>query len=107
VKKNLKELERRARKRAAQMPPMKGALLELMLHSARLATRHDIMRFAERHDLDILVHNKDNRERAIKKLLNQILGTRPDRQNRMIKEIAEENGRQTEGWVNVIRRSRN
>lgn len=78
------------------------ALLQAMLNSARLATRHDIMRFAQIHGLELPVANKDSRERVIRKLLKHIMVARPDRRRRIIKDVIEKNGRQTEGWAQVI-----
>jgi hypothetical protein len=81
-------------------------LLSRLLASPRFRSRADIARFAHQHQLSVSISGKDSKQRILQKLLRQILAMSGERRDRVLENAFDENGRQTEGWVQVMKNTR-
>ena len=81
-------------------------VLALILQSSRLSKKADVESFASAMGLVINVRRKDAWRRAIRKLATAIAMAPEEVRQRSMNAILASRDDQTQGWVNVIRKSR-
>jgi len=81
-------------------------LLSLILNSQRLSRKADVKNFARAMGLVINVRRKDAWRRAIRKLATAIATAPNEVRERSMEALLASRDAQTQGWVDVIRKSR-
>lgn len=81
-------------------------LLSQVMRSPRFVSRQGLLRFAQAHQLPLPVETKDSRRRLAKRLIKQIKAMPTDKRTRALDDLLSSNGRQTEGWVEVMKHGR-
>jgi hypothetical protein len=93
----------------ARVPVARGKedqVLALILQSSRLSKKADVENFARAMGLVINVRRKDAWRRAIRKLATAIAMAPDEVRKRSMDALMASRDSQTQGWVNVIRKSR-
>jgi hypothetical protein len=93
----------------ARVPVARGIedqVLALIVESSRFTKKADVESFASAMGLVINVRRKDAWRRAIRKLANAIAMAPDEVRQRSMNAILASRDDQTQGWVNVIRKSR-
>jgi len=89
--------------------PIEGsvpATAELILRSEYGASNASMLDFARKYGLKLDTRSKESRERVAKRLASLIQDLPEMKRNQASTSLVERTDSQTEGWINVIRRSK-